>query len=258
MVTRFSSASVPELMQGYSYQEATGMFCCLHCAKQFHQDEIYAVSERFLTASAAIAEHVATEHGDPLTLLLQQDRKATGLTEHQQLLYGLLAEGFSDKEVAKRLQVSASTIRHHRFTLREKTKVTRLQMALFELLEQAMQSKRHPDPTEELLEIPEASPLVDDRYFVTVEEEQKILKSAFTSLAPLQLRQIPSREKRKIVVLRKIAAEFVPGRKYTEREINEVLRTIHEDFSALRRYLIDYRIMQRTPDGASYWLHLGK
>ena len=250
-----NNAEVVELKRGYRFNEELGVYACLHCSMQFHQQEIYPVGGRLLTAAAAIEEHVATQHGDSLALLLKQDRKLTGLTEHQQVLYGLLAEGYSDKEVAKLLKVSASTVRHHRFTLREKTKVTRMQMAIFELLEQAVQSKRQPDPTEELLDIPEASPMVDDRYFVTVEEEQKILKSAFISLAPLQLRQIPSREKRKIVVLRKIAAEFSPDRQYTEKEINDILRSIHEDFSALRRYLIDYRLMQRTPDGASYWLH---
>ncbi|WP_410979251.1 DUF2087 domain-containing protein, partial [Cobetia sp. SIMBA_158] len=28
----------------------------------------------------------------------------------------------------------------------------------------------------------------------------------------------------------------------------------HEDFVALRRYLIEYGLMERTADGAAYWV----
>ncbi|OAR24210.1 hypothetical protein A8W25_17350 [Streptomyces sp. ERV7] len=45
---------------------------------------------------------------------------------------------------------------------------------------------------------------------------------------------------------------FEPGRQYTEREINEALLTVHDDFPALRRYLITAGLLTRTRDGASY------
>ncbi|MEV6685564.1 DUF2087 domain-containing protein [Streptomyces sp. NPDC051578] len=45
---------------------------------------------------------------------------------------------------------------------------------------------------------------------------------------------------------------FVPGREYTEPEVNDALRTVHEDCSALRRYLVTSGHLVRTRDGSSY------
>ncbi|MFC6982671.1 DUF2087 domain-containing protein [Streptomyces cirratus] len=45
---------------------------------------------------------------------------------------------------------------------------------------------------------------------------------------------------------------FVPGRAYTEPEVNDALRTVHEDCSALRRYLITSGHLTRARDGSSY------
>jgi hypothetical protein len=45
---------------------------------------------------------------------------------------------------------------------------------------------------------------------------------------------------------------FEDGREYTEREINDAIRTVHEDCSALRRYLVEGGFLARTKDGSSY------
>jgi hypothetical protein len=45
---------------------------------------------------------------------------------------------------------------------------------------------------------------------------------------------------------------FETGRDYTERDINEALLTVHDDFSALRRYLVESGRLTRTKDGSSY------
>ncbi|MEU9803132.1 DUF2087 domain-containing protein [Streptomyces sp. NPDC051000] len=45
---------------------------------------------------------------------------------------------------------------------------------------------------------------------------------------------------------------FTPDREYTEPEVNDALRTVHEDCSALRRYLITSGRLTRTRDGSSY------
>lgn len=46
---------------------------------------------------------------------------------------------------------------------------------------------------------------------------------------------------------------FERDREYTEHEVNEALLTVHEDFSALRRYLITDGWLTRHPDGSRYW-----
>jgi len=93
-----------------------------------------------------------------------------------------------------------------------------------------------------------------EEYTVPPEEEERILRSAFNSRAPLRLRQLPARLKRKYIVLKEIATIFTPSREYTEQEINRLLGEVHEDFAALRRYLIDLGFLSRLSDGSRYWL----
>ncbi|MFG2143257.1 DUF2087 domain-containing protein [Streptomyces sp. NPDC048696] len=45
---------------------------------------------------------------------------------------------------------------------------------------------------------------------------------------------------------------FEPDVTYTEREVNDALLTVHDDYPALRRYLITAGLLTRTRDGASY------
>ncbi|MFM1927035.1 MAG: hypothetical protein RLZ06_611 [Actinomycetota bacterium] len=59
--------------------------------------------------------------------------------------------------------------------------------------------------------------------------------------------------KRKIQVDR--AAElFEPGKQYTETEINILLMQLFEDHVFARRMMIENRILDRTPNGSTYWL----
>ena len=87
---------------------------------------------------------------------------------------------------------------------------------------------------------------------ITPEEEAKILANLFESEEPLRLKLFSPKEKKKIVILRRIAREFIPGRDYSEREVNELLKAIYPDFATLRRALIDYRFLTRTSDGRVY------
>ena len=95
--------------------------------------------------------------------------------------------------------------------------------------------------------------MVDERYVITEEENQKILENVFYSLEPLKLKVFSKKEKKKIVILRQVAAQFESGRTYTEREVNAILKEIWDDFATMRRYLIEYGYLDRTTDGSSYW-----
>ncbi|MEV5979570.1 DUF2087 domain-containing protein [Streptomyces sp. NPDC052114] len=46
---------------------------------------------------------------------------------------------------------------------------------------------------------------------------------------------------------------FEPGRRYTETEVNTALGQCYDDYSTLRRYLIDERLLARSPEGSAYW-----
>ena len=51
-----------------------------------------------------------------------------------------------------------------------------------------------------------------------------------------------------------ILKRFEAKRRYTQREVNEILATAAEDYTTLCRYMVDYGFLGRTRDGAEYWV----
>lgn len=84
-------------------------------------------------------------------------------------------------------------------------------------------------------------------------QEEKIIRSFFSSTAPLKLKTLPSKQQKLRVVLKKVAEAFEPGKTYSEQEVKERLAGIYADHATLRRSLIDFGFLKRTSDGASYW-----
>jgi hypothetical protein len=96
--------------------------------------------------------------------------------------------------------------------------------------------------------------MIDDRYVITMEEREKILSAVFKSLSPLKLKLFSAKEKKKIVTLQKIMEQFEKGKIYTEKEVNQILKDIYDDFPTIRRYLIEYGFMERSKDCRDYWV----
>ena len=62
---------------------------------------------------------------------------------------------------------------------------------------------------------------------------------------------MPSKRSKLLLVLDHLAQEFELGRTYPESEVNEVLGGYHDDFAALRRYLVDEGFLTR--EAGTYW-----
>ncbi len=99
--------------------------------------------------------------------------------------------------------------------------------------------------------VPLNTSLMDKRFDISEAERQKTIKSYFIGS---KLKIIPSREKKKIIILQEILKNFENGKKYEREEINKILKKIYEDYASLRRYLIEYGFMERTSDGKTYWV----
>ena len=62
-----------------------------------------------------------------------------------------------------------------------------------------------------------------------------------------RLASIPAQEKKRGVVLRYLLESCFPeDREYPEKEVNQRLALFHRDVAALRRYLVEARLMTRS------------
>jgi hypothetical protein len=248
----FWETTIEEIKQGYIYKKESGSFCCLICEKVYEEGDIYSFNDRFLEAKKAIVYHIRECHGSVFEHIIEVDKKYTGLTDHQKSLLSQFNKGISDKDISKITGASPVTVRNQRFSFREKAKQAKIYLALIELMEENYAKQ---DTVEDrLVKIHNGATMVDERYAITEAEDEKVLSTYFISENPLKLKSFPSKEKRKIVILRKILTQFSSDRKYTEKEVNEVLKAIHADFATTRRYLIEYGFMERTTDCREYWV----
>ncbi|KAB3524439.1 DUF2087 domain-containing protein [Alkaliphilus serpentinus] len=246
----FWKASVEEIVQGYVYDKENEAYICLICGEVFEKGIIYKDDNLYFEAERFVKHHINQVHSSMFDYLIDLNKKFTGLTDHQKNLLRLFHEGLSDAEVVKEMGGgSTSTIRNHRFTLREREKQAKVFLAIMQLLE----GKN--SPKEKFITIHRGATMIDERYAITEEENEKILNGYFRKGPDGPLQEFPvKKEKRKIAILRHIAKRFQLGIKYTEKEVNEILKAVYEDYVLIRRYLIEYGFMERERDCSQYWI----
>ena len=71
-----------------------------------------------------------------------------------------------------------------------------------------------------------------------------------------KLTQMPAKQKKRLLALAWVAKHIPAGRRYTEKEFNELLNLLHSfgDPAWLRRELYDHGFVDRDPAGKEYWL----
>lgn len=245
----FWNASVDEIKQGYLFDAGQQGFVCLICGQSFTDGRVYQEGQSFYEARKFIQIHIAHEHSSMFDYLLTLDKKLTGLTDLQRNLVNYFHRGYSDSEIVKELDGgSTSTIRNHRFSLREKAKQAKIFLAIMELTEQKTPA------SQKFIPIHRSATMLDERYAITEEENETILKTYFEYGLNGPLKEFPKKEKRKVAILKHIIKRFDPDRTYTEKEVNAILKEVFDDYVTLRRYLIDYGFMERYADGSGYWV----
>lgn len=78
--------------------------------------------------------------------------------------------------------------------------------------------------------------------------DEKVLRNY---LVDGRLITLPATASKRLVVLQWLVEKFEPGTTYPERAVNEILRQVHDDYAALRRYLVDAGLLQRAQ--GVYW-----
>lgn len=89
---------------------------------------------------------------------------------------------------------------------------------------------------------------------ITERKHEEIVRAYFKEGADGPLSIFPTKENRKIVVLKQLILRFATQRTYAEKEVNEILASAFHDPVLLRRNLIEYGFMDRYADGSCYWV----
>jgi len=81
--------------------------------------------------------------------------------------------------------------------------------------------------------------------------DQKVLKTFLDREG--RIKAFPAQEKKFQSILRYVLKEFEPGRRYPEKEVNEIILRFNEDTASIRRGFIEYKMMAREGGGGDYW-----
>jgi predicted transcriptional regulator len=162
-------------------------------------------------------------------------------------LLGILAgRECSVEELASLLHVKPPTVSHHLSKLKELGLVRMRQDGtthLYSLDEEALRALSRDVLTPEKM-VSLADDVEGDAW------ERKVLRDFFEGE---RLKEIPAVQKKREVVRRWLANRFQPGVRYSEREVNEILKRHHPDTSTLRRELVAEGYGLMTRENGVYW-----
>lgn len=163
-------------------------------------------------------------------------------------IVGLLAQRpYSVEELAALLDLKASTVSHHLARLSEAGLVsarTQSYYNVYQLEKEALESK-----SRSLFSSAELSASIAD---VDLDAYDQKVVADFTRRDG-SLKTIPAQRKKLEAVLRYVAKAFKVGKRYSEKQVNEILGGYHEDTATLRRELVGYGLMKREGGGGEYW-----
>lgn len=160
-------------------------------------------------------------------------------------ILGLLANNeHSVSELARKLGVREPTVSHHLAMMKRLGLLTMRPEGNSRIY--ALNGKFLEEMSKSVFSESGLSALAEDESETSWEAK---VRSAF--LEGDRIRALPARFKKRGVILRWLVERLEKGRRYPEPELNEILKQYHPDHASLRRYLIDYGLMQR--DQGVYW-----
>jgi len=246
----FWNASIKEIEKGFIETEES--IRCIVCEEIFIKGRIYEIDGNLYDAKKAAELHIKEKHNSMLNYLLNMNSLYTGISESQKAVIQLMALGLTDKEIASKLGVANSTVRNHRYKLREREKQAKLFLATMNLLAKDTNKEINILEDDVICDAHKGATTLDDRFNITKEEKNKVIETYVDENGGLK--SYPSKEKKKIILLEEITKNFSIGKKYSEKEINRVLKRIYEDYVTIRRALIQYGFLDRSKDCSEYWV----
>jgi len=162
-------------------------------------------------------------------------------------IIGLLAnQPQTVEQLASQLGLSSPTVSHHLARLSEAGLVSARAESYYSIY--SLETSALEDMSREMLKrenLPALAADVDvDAY------DRKVINEFVTSDGCIKA--FPVQLKKMEVLLKYAAKSFEMDTRYTEKQVNEILKTYNEDFATLRRELIDAKYLAR--DHGEYWL----
>ncbi len=159
-------------------------------------------------------------------------------------LIGHLANGErSVGELARLLDLKEPTVSHHLAELKELGLVTvraEGNMRIYQLNTRALETI-----SKDIFARPNLAALVPKS---ELSDEERVLRAW---VKDGRLVDIPAQEKKKQIVIRWLAEQIDPERRWPEREFNQWLANFNADYATLRRYLVDSGYVTR--ENGIYW-----
>ncbi|WP_437335676.1 metalloregulator ArsR/SmtB family transcription factor [Sorangium sp. So ce394] len=171
--------------------------------------------------------------------------KALADASRLQVVSALIERPHCAEELAERLGRAPSTVSFHLRKLDEAGLVTKRKTQYY--LVYALRADLLDLRLRELAALPRAEGGPEQR---RVERSRnKVTRAYFRDGALVQL---PKQWRKRRIVLEQFVGKFQAGRRYREREVNEIIQTLYPDHCTIRRLLVDEGYMAR--DGQRYWL----
>ena len=163
-------------------------------------------------------------------------------------IVGLLAEkSYSVEELAELLQIKPSTVSHHLARLSDAGLVRARSESyynVYQLDQSVLQEKARTMFTQ--VELSNVAAEVDAAAY-----DKKVIRDY--TRRDGSLKTLPAQRKKLEAILRYVVQAFDAGKRYSEKQINEILSGYHDDTATLRRELVGYGLMQREGGGGEYW-----
>ena len=163
-------------------------------------------------------------------------------------IIGLLAQQpYSVEELAALLDLKASTVSHHLSKLSKVGLVSARADSyynVYQLDETALQEKTRSLFSQEKL-VASVADVDADAY------DHKVVRDYTRKDGSLKI--IPAQKKKLDAILRYVVKAFKVGKRYSEKQVNEILSTYHADTASLRRELVGANLMKREGGGGEYW-----
>ncbi len=163
-------------------------------------------------------------------------------------ILGLLAQQpYSVEQLAALLALKPATISHHLTRLAEAGLVsarTESYYSIYYLEQKVLEEK-----SKRLLSTQDLQAVAAD---VDLDAYDRKVIADYTRRDG-SLKSIPAQLKKRQAILRYLVKSFTPGKRYSEKKVNEVLGRFHADTASLRRELVGSGLMMRAGGGGDYW-----